>query len=44
MSIRVLFFASLADITRIGETCVDAAAFTDIRSIFARFVTQYPAL
>jgi molybdopterin synthase sulfur carrier subunit len=44
MSIRVLFFASLADITGIREMTVDAALFSDIRSIFSKFVADYPRL
>lgn len=44
MSIRVLFFASLADITGIRETLVDASAFSDIESIFAGFTRQFPRL
>jgi molybdopterin converting factor subunit 1 len=44
MSIRILFFASLADITGIRETTVDAALYSDIRSIFSRFAADYPQL
>jgi molybdopterin converting factor subunit 1 len=44
MSIRVLFFASLADITGIHETFVDSSAFSDIKSIFAGFTRQFPTL
>lgn len=44
MSIRVLFFATLADITGIRETVEDAAAFPDIESVFAAFTRRYPAL
>ena len=44
MSIRVLFFASLADITGAREFAVDAAGFTDIHSVFDSFVRDYPAL
>jgi sulfur-carrier protein len=44
MSIRVLFFASLADITGIRETTVDAAMFSDIRSIFSKFAAEHPDL
>jgi sulfur-carrier protein len=44
MSIRVLFFASLADITGKREIRVDAAAFTDVISVFDRFATEFPAL
>jgi molybdopterin converting factor subunit 1 len=44
MSIRVLFFASLADITGTRETTVDAATYPDIGSIFSRFAADYPQL
>jgi len=44
MSIRVLFFASLADITGMQETTVEAARFTDICSIFAKFAAEHPGL
>ena len=44
MSIRVLFFASLADIAGTRETTVDAAAVTDVASVFNRFCKKYPAL
>ena len=44
MSIRVLFFASLADITGTRETSIQPASLSDIRSVFANFTAQYPAL
>ncbi len=44
MSIRILFFASLADITGTRETSVEATAFTDIESIFNKFATDFPML
>jgi molybdopterin synthase sulfur carrier subunit len=44
MSIRVLFFASLADITGIRETTVDAAAATDVMSVFDGFAKEFPLL
>ena len=44
MSIRVLFFASLADIAGTRETTVDAAAVTDVNSIFNKFAREFPAL
>jgi sulfur-carrier protein len=44
MSIRVLFFASLSDLTGIRETTVDAAEFSDIQSIFSRFAAEHPDL
>ena len=44
MSIRILFFASLADITGTRETEVDSALFSDVSSVFERFVREFPAL
>ncbi|HYK91503.1 MAG TPA: molybdopterin converting factor subunit 1 [Acidobacteriota bacterium] len=44
MSIRVLFFASLADITGMREIDVDVAACHDIESLFAKFAATYPSL
>jgi molybdopterin converting factor subunit 1 len=44
MSIRVLFFASLADATGMRETKVDAVRYTDIGSIFNFFVKEFPLL
>ena len=44
MSIRVLFFASLADATGIRETDVDASGFSDVESIFNHFAREHPAL
>jgi len=44
MSIRVLFFASLADIAGMRETTVDAASVTDVNSVFTKFAGQFPAL
>jgi molybdopterin converting factor subunit 1 len=44
MSIRVLFFASLADIVGMRETTVDAAAVTDVNSVFEIFAKKYPSL
>jgi molybdopterin synthase sulfur carrier subunit len=44
MSIRVLFFASLADIAGMRETTLDAAAATDVGSVFDKFAKQYPSL
>ena len=44
MSIRVLFFASLADITGTRETSVEASEVTDVISIFNRFAMDFPAL
>ncbi len=44
MSVRVLFFASLADITGVRETEVDASACRDLGSIYSRFEALFPAL
>jgi molybdopterin converting factor subunit 1 len=44
MSIRVLFFASLADIVGIQEIALDAAGFSDIGSIFSKFAAEHPEL
>ncbi len=44
MSIRVLFFASLADIAGTREISVDAAGVTDVESLFEKFVGAFPAL
>ena len=44
MSIRVLFFASLADITGVREASVESTSCVDIRSIFAWFSRRYPSL
>lgn len=44
MAIRVLFFASLADITGLRETEVDPAGFRDVDSIFTSFASRYPQL
>ena len=44
MPIRVLFFASLADITGVRETEVDPAGFGDVGSIFASFAEKHPRL
>ncbi len=44
MSIRVLFFASLADITGVREASVDSACCSDVGSVFASFSGRYPEL
>jgi molybdopterin converting factor subunit 1 len=44
MSIRVLFFASLAEIAGIRDTTIDAAGITDVASVFNRFARNSPAL
>jgi molybdopterin converting factor subunit 1 len=44
MSIRVLFFASLADVTGVRETELDSSPFSDVSSVFENFVREFPAL
>lgn len=44
MSIRVLFFASFADIVGKREAVLSAPAFPDVGSVFAGFKTQFPRL
>jgi len=44
MGIRILFFASLADISGAREIRIDAAGFTDLRSIFDKLAKDFPAL
>jgi molybdopterin synthase sulfur carrier subunit len=44
MSIRVLFFASLADLSGMRETIVDSASFPDVISIFDKFAKDFPSL
>ena len=44
MSIRVLFFASIADVTGMRQTQVDATNYHDIASIFNDFAGMFPAL
>jgi molybdopterin converting factor subunit 1 len=44
MSIRVLFFASLAEISGAREISADAAGFTDVRSVFNKFARDFPLL
>lgn len=44
MSIRILFFASLADISGAREISVDAAGFTDVQSVFNKLAKDFPLL
>jgi molybdopterin converting factor subunit 1 len=44
MSIRILFFASLADISGKREVNLDAAGFTSVKSVFDRFAQEFPPL
>jgi len=44
MSIRVLFFASLADIIGGRERHMESAEVTDVISVFNKFASEFPAL
>jgi len=44
MSIRVLFFASLADIAGGRSRQVEAAEVTDVLSVFNRFAEEFPEM
>jgi molybdopterin converting factor subunit 1 len=44
MSIRVLFFAAIADVTHLHEAEVDASACTNVASIYDRFARKFPQL
>ena len=44
MSIRVLFFASLAEITGAREKTVDSTDVKDVASVFDKFAREFPAL
>jgi molybdopterin converting factor subunit 1 len=44
MSIRILFFASLADATGMSETELEAVDYPDVASIYARFAKDFPKL
>jgi molybdopterin converting factor subunit 1 len=44
MKIKVLFFASLADITGTRETTVETVEVTEVISIFNKFARDFPAL
>jgi sulfur-carrier protein len=44
MSIRVLFFASLADIVGYREVRLNAWDFTDVDSVYNRFSRDFPKL
>ncbi len=44
MSIRVLFFAALAEATGLREAEVEASKFPDVASIFTRFAREFPDL
>ncbi len=44
MSIRVLFFASLADMAGMRETRLDSAGFATVGSVFDKFAHDFPSL
>jgi molybdopterin synthase sulfur carrier subunit len=44
MPIRVLFFASLAEVTGIREAELDASACSDVASVFDRYAREFPEL
>ena len=44
MSVRVLFFASLAEITGMREAEVQASVCPDVASIYSHFAREFPGL
>jgi molybdopterin converting factor subunit 1 len=44
MSIRVLFFAAIADVTGKRELELDASAITDVASVFMHLAQEFPKL
>jgi molybdopterin converting factor subunit 1 len=44
MAIRVLFFATLAEVTGVRETTIEAGEFPDVKSVFTKFARDFPAL
>jgi sulfur-carrier protein len=44
MSVKILFFASLAEITGTREMRVDPAVFPSVGSVFDKLVQDYPSL
>jgi len=44
MSIRVLFFASLADVVGGRERYVESAEVTDVISVFNKFAAEFPTM
>lgn len=44
MSIRVLFFATIADLTGMRQLELDAPAGTDAASLYERLARDFPAL
>ena len=44
MSIRILFFATIADVTGKREMEIQAPGYADVASIFARVAQEFPGL
>lgn len=44
MSVKVLFFASLADVTGMHEAEVDSSAVRDVASVFDQLAGRFPEL
>lgn len=44
MGIRVLFFATLADIAGVHEITLESAGLSDVNSVFLRSARDFPAL
>ncbi len=44
MTLRVLFFASLADLVGRSEAVLDASSYTDINSVYSKFERDFPKL
>jgi molybdopterin converting factor subunit 1 len=44
MSIRILFFASLADVAGMRETTIDAAGIKNVISAFDHFASRIPSM
>ena len=44
MSIRILFFASIADVTGKREMALEMPASADVAAIYARLVQEFPGL
>jgi len=44
MTIKVLFFASLADIAKTRETTLNSDGIKDVGSVFDHFAALYPTL
>jgi len=44
MAIKVLFFASLADITGMRETELESSSYANVGAIYAKFTRDFPRL